>query len=46
MPHKGKLMPSNWIEDYADPLFSYAIVRVSDREIARDLVQKIFLFAL
>lgn len=46
MPRKEKPMPSNWIANYADPLFSYATVRVGDREIARDLVQETFLSAL
>jgi len=39
-------MPAKWIENFSDSLFSYAIVRVSDREIARDLVQETFLSAL
>jgi RNA polymerase sigma-70 factor (ECF subfamily) len=38
--------PSKWIENYADSLFNYAIVRVSDREIAKDLVQETFLSGL
>ena len=36
----------DWVGKYADPLFNYAIVRVSDREVARDLVQETFLSAL
>jgi RNA polymerase sigma-70 factor (ECF subfamily) len=39
-------MPANWIENYADSLFNFAVVHVSDREIARDLVQETFLSAL
>ncbi len=46
MPRKEATTPSKWIENYADSLFGYAIVRVSDREIARDLVQETFLSAL
>jgi RNA polymerase sigma-70 factor (TIGR02943 family) len=46
MPRIEKAMPANWIENYADSLFSYAMVRVSDREIAKDLVQDTFLSAL
>ncbi len=45
MPSKKTTTPSNWIANYADLLFSYAIVRVSDREIARDLVQETFVSA-
>ncbi len=39
-------MPAKWSENFSDSLFSYAIVRVSDREIAKDLVQETFLSAL
>ncbi len=46
MSHNEKPAPSDWIEKYADSLFNYAIVRVSDREIARDVVQDTFLSAL
>ena len=43
MQHKEKTKPSNWIGDYADALFRHAIVRVGDRETAKDLVQDTFL---
>ena len=46
MPRSEKAMPAKWIENFSDSLFSYAIVRVSDREIAKDLVQDTFLSAL
>jgi RNA polymerase sigma-70 factor (ECF subfamily) len=46
MPRKENTTPSNWVENYADQLFRYAIVRVSDREVAKDLVQETFLSAL
>ena len=36
----------HWIEEHADALFKFAVVRVSDREIAKDLVQETFLSAL
>ena len=38
--------PNNWIKNYSDYLFNYTITRVSDREIAQDLVQETFLAGL
>ncbi len=46
MPETGKIAPSSWIDNYADALFNYALVRLSDRETAKDLVQETFLSAL
>jgi RNA polymerase sigma-70 factor (TIGR02943 family) len=46
MHGKEKIAPSNWIDNYADALFNYALVRISDREVAKDLVQETFLSAL
>lgn len=46
MPRSEKAMPAKWIENFSDSLFSYAVVRVNDREIAKDLVQETFLSAL
>lgn len=43
-PHK--LHPENWVQNHADYLFNYTIARVSDEEIADDLVQDTFLAAL
>lgn len=43
---KHELNPNNWIRLYSDYLFNYTITRVSDREIAKDLVQETFLAAL
>lgn len=40
------LDPSKWIDLYADYLFNYTITRVSDSEIAQDLVQETFLAGL
>lgn len=40
------LDPRNWIRNYADYLYSYAITRINDQEQARDLVQETFLAAL
>ena len=41
-----QLEPDGWVDHYADYLFNYAIARISDPEIARDLVQETFLAGL
>ncbi|WP_222984934.1 sigma-70 family RNA polymerase sigma factor [Flagellimonas meishanensis] len=41
-----KLHPENWVDHYADYLFNYAVARVSDAEIAKDLVQETFIAGL
>ena len=41
-----KLDPDSWVDSYADYLFNYAVVRVSDAEIAKDLVQETFFAGL
>ena len=38
--------PNKWIDLYSDYLFNYTITRVSDREIAQDLVQDTFFAGL
>jgi len=40
------LSPGEWVDKYADYLFSYALSRVSNEDEARDLVQDTFLSAL
>lgn len=40
------LNPHKWVENYADYLYTYAISRLNDEELARDLVQEVFLAAL
>ena len=35
-----------WLAEYGDALFAYAMIRVSDRTIAEDLVQETFLAAI
>ena len=40
------LSPENWVKNYADYLFSYALMKTNDRETAADLVQDTFLSAL
>ncbi len=37
-----QLYPETWVDNYADYLFNYAVGRVSDAEIAKDLVQDTF----
>ncbi|MEW4925086.1 sigma-70 family RNA polymerase sigma factor [Algibacter sp. 2305UL17-15] len=41
-----KIDPNKWIDLYSDYLFNYTITRVSDREIAQDLVQDTFFAGL
>ncbi|MEP6713083.1 MAG: sigma-70 family RNA polymerase sigma factor [Ferruginibacter sp.] len=41
-----KAEPHLWIDNYADYLYSYAMYRIKDEEMARDLVQETFLAAL
>ncbi|MFC3561117.1 sigma-70 family RNA polymerase sigma factor [Pedobacter jamesrossensis] len=38
--------PRNWVKNYADYLYNYAITRINEDELARDLVQETFLAAL
>ncbi|WP_298503026.1 sigma-70 family RNA polymerase sigma factor [uncultured Maribacter sp.] len=41
-----QLNPNIWVDQYADYLFNYAVTRVSDAEIAKDLVQETFFAGL
>jgi RNA polymerase sigma-70 factor (ECF subfamily) len=43
---KHNITPDYWVGQYADQLFKFAVSRVSDPELARDLVQDTFLSAL
>ncbi len=43
---KHEINPNKWIDLYSDYLFNYTISRISDREIAQDLVQDTFLAGL
>lgn len=43
---KPRLEPEYWVELYADYLYAYALGRLNDEELARDLVQDTFLSAL
>lgn len=40
------LNPQLWVKNYADYLYNYAITRLNDEYMARDLVQETFLAAL
>lgn len=40
------LKPDKWVDQYADYLFNYAIARVSEEEVAKDLVQETFFAGL
>lgn len=40
------LEPHSWVARYADYLYSYAVTRINDEEMAKDLVQETFLAAL
>lgn len=38
--------PENWVDNYGDALFAFALSRVRDRALAEELVQETFLAAL
>lgn len=40
------LNPDKWIDKYADYLFNYAVVRVNNSDLAKDLVQETFFAGL
>tara|TARA_R110000765_G_scaffold376996_1_gene467797 strand:+ start:71 stop:622 length:552 start_codon:yes stop_codon:yes gene_type:complete len=41
-----QLDPHKWVDKYSDYLYNYTIVRVSDREVAQDLISETFLAGL
>src|SRR5690606_21922678 len=43
---KQTLHPDTWVDNYSDYLFNYAVTRVNDTEIAKDLVQETFFSGL
>ena len=43
---QSKLDPEKWVDQYADGLYRYALLRVGNPDIAEDLVQETFLAAL
>jgi RNA polymerase sigma-70 factor (ECF subfamily) len=46
IPGVNNANPHQWVEMYADYLYTYALTRLNDEEQARDLVQETFLAAL
>jgi RNA polymerase sigma-70 factor (ECF subfamily) len=46
MPNPANLDRSDWLDQYGDYLFRYAMLRLRDRSVAEDLVQETFLAAL
>jgi len=45
-PDSHLLNPHQWVKAHADYLYAFAVKRISDTELARDLVQETFLAAL
>lgn len=43
---KNQLFPETWVDKYSDYLFNFTIVRVSDSEIAKDIISETFLAGL
>ena len=43
---KITLNADKWIDNYADYLFNYAVVRVNNSDLAKDLVQETFFAGL
>lgn len=41
-----ELKPETWVDRYADYLFNYAVSRIGDEELAKDLVQETFIAGL
>lgn len=40
------MLPDKWVDNYADYLFNYAVVRVNNEMLAKDLVQETFFAGL
>ena len=45
-PSPAALDPGHWVDDHADALFRFAMVRLRDTAVAEELVQETFLAAL
>lgn len=41
-----ELHPEHWVDRYSDYLYNYTIVRVSDHEVAQDIISETFLAGL
>src|SRR6516165_4455181 len=46
MSDRSALAPETWVDQHGDALYRFALARVSDPELAADLVQETFLEAL
>lgn len=46
LPNELSVNPQKWVDKHADYLYAYAITRINDEEVVRDLVQETFLAAL
>jgi RNA polymerase sigma-70 factor (TIGR02943 family) len=42
----NKINPKNWVKNYADELYGFAMTKTSNTELAEDLVQETFLAGL
>lgn len=45
-PSERNVKPDQWVDLYADYLFSFALARINNIDLAKDLVQETFLAAL
>jgi RNA polymerase sigma-70 factor (ECF subfamily) len=43
---KTKLNPEQWVDRYSDYLYNYAITRINDTELVKDLISETFLAGL
>jgi len=46
MEKPPRINADDWVDQYGDALFRFAVVRVKSREVAEDLVQDVFLAAV
>jgi RNA polymerase sigma factor (sigma-70 family) len=47
MPKVGQTVDTSlWVDDYSDTLYNFAVTRVNDHEMAKDLVQDTFVSAI
>lgn len=44
--NENRLNPNSWVKDHSDYLYNYALYKVSDEEMAQDLVQDTFIAGL
>jgi RNA polymerase sigma-70 factor (ECF subfamily) len=46
MSENTHIQPENWVSNYADYLYSFALRRINDPELCKDLIQETFIAAL